>query len=562
MNNDHQALMHNASISPEQDQYRIAVLSVMMFLFMLVLAFIPGLKAVEGLTWGASVDFHRDASFVRALVEGHYGEDPTYLGGSLWYTPLVGWLEGLMVWLTGRPVDEVIVRMGAYTNLLTPIAFFAMVWYFLGPVRAVLCTAVFLFFIIGHEPGWATPTYSPRLIPVSFCHWFFYIELILIHRAFRNTRIGPSVVAGAGGGITFLAHAGPALLSVLIIVLFTARKMYLAVRRKDGWGWPRLRASLAAGATFIIFSLPLTWTVVGEYGMRTVNRSYFLYTYYALTLREKEIFLYHNIVLFNLVALVGLWLVVRRMDDDPTGKRELWRRILLTWFVLSVVLTVYSYVVAVLDMNFGVRLPGILPAFHFLFYAKAAMIVFAGVALWQGFAWLLKRVRPMLKGVDLSAHLPSVVVLFGLVAIACTLHYPSYATRRDVFSVRNRNLAFMERTNDGEACVRIHDLLAWDDVILCEGELSIWPLLASARKVVATTRTMGNPYLDQRERQGDRDLLLLAMREPRTDTEALMTKYGVTHLLVRVTDPPTMPEIPKWFSTEVYRTEEFVLFAR
>ncbi len=554
--------MYASLSSADQDKTRIAVLSVLMFLFMLVLAFIPGVKAVEGLTWGASVDFHRDASFVRALVEGHYGEDPTYLGGSLWYTPLVGWLEGLMVWLTGRPVDEVIVRMGAYTNLLTPIAFFGMVWYFLGPVRAVLCTAIFLFFIIGHEPGWACPTYSPRLIPVSFCHWFFYIELILIHRAFLSTRIGASVVAGAGGGITFLAHAGPALLSVLIIVLFTAREMYLAVRRQEGWGWPRLRASLFAGATFILFSLPLTWTVVGEYGMKTVNRSYFLYTYYALTLRNKEIFLFHNIVLFNLIALVGLWLVVRKMDDDPTGKRELWRRILLTWFVLSMVLTVYSYVVAVLDMNFNVKLPGILPAFHFFFYAKAAMIVFAGVAVWQAYAWLMKRFQPALKGVEISSQLRPVMVLFGVLAIVCTLHYPSYATRRDVFAVRNRNMAFMERTNDGEACVRIHDLLDWDDVILCEGELSIWPLLASAKKVVATTRTMGNPYLDQRERQDDRDHLLAAMRAPQPDTEALMAKYGVTHLLVKVTDPATMPEIPKWFPKEVYRTEEFLLLAR
>ena len=73
------------------------------------------------------------------------------------------------------------------------------------------------------EPGWAVPTYSPRLIPVSFCQWFLYIELILIDRAFRTTRIGPSILAGAGAGISFLAHAAPALISVLIIFLFTMR---------------------------------------------------------------------------------------------------------------------------------------------------------------------------------------------------------------------------------------------------------------------------------------------------------------------------------------------------
>ena len=126
----------------EHEKHGVAVLSVLMFLFMFVLAVFPGLKAVEGLTWGASVDFHRDASFVRAVVEGHYGEDPTYLGGSLWYTPMVGWLEALVVWMSGLSVDQVLVQMGAYTNLLAPIAFFIMAWYFFGPVRAVVLSLI------------------------------------------------------------------------------------------------------------------------------------------------------------------------------------------------------------------------------------------------------------------------------------------------------------------------------------------------------------------------------------------------------------------------------------
>ena len=541
----------------------VALLSVLMFLFMFVLAVFPGLKAVEGLTWGASVDFHRDASFVRAVVEGHYGEDPTYLGGSLWYTPMVGWLEALVVWVSGLSVDQVLVQMGAYTNLLAPIAFFIMAWYFFGPVRAVVCSAVFLFFIIQQEPGWAVPTYSPRLIPVSFCQWFLYIELILIDRAFRTMRIGPSILAGAGAGISFLAHAAPALISVLIIFLFTVREVVKAVRSKDrSMGWARFRASVAAGAAFIVCSLPLTWIVVGQYSMHVVNRSYFLYNYYGLTLREGEVFLYHNIALINLVALVGLWLVFRRRVADTTGRRELGRWLVLMWFTIATVLMVYSYVVAVLDMNYGVQLPGILPPFHFYFYAKAALIACAGLALWEGFVWAMKRLRPMLIGSEPSTRLKPVVILFSLVAIACTLNYPSYATRRDVFAVRNRNLAFMERTNDGEACVRINAMLPWDAVILCDVELSIWPLLPSARKVVATTRTMGNPYLDQAHRDRDRDLLLLGMQAPRADTGPLLDAYSTTHLLVRPGDLASMPEATRWFPKEVFRDLEYVLLAR
>src|SRR6188508_131741 len=109
--------MSLAPVGPGSEQRHIAMLSVLVFLFVLVLAFLSGLQAVGGLKWGASVDFHRDAAFARTVLEGHYGEDPIYLGGSLWFTPMIGWLEAWGVWLTGVPVDQVIVQMGAYSNL-------------------------------------------------------------------------------------------------------------------------------------------------------------------------------------------------------------------------------------------------------------------------------------------------------------------------------------------------------------------------------------------------------------------------------------------------------------
>ena len=555
--------MKPSSLDPAQQQQGIAILAALMFLFMLVLALIPGLKAVEGLTFPASVDFHRDAAFVRAVVEGHYGEDPIYLGASLWFTPLVGWIEAAVVQLTGLPVDFVIIRIGAYSNLLAPIAFFIMMWYFFGPVRAVAAVAVFLFFIIGREPGWAVPTYSPRLIPVSFCQWFLYIEAIFIHRAFRTTRIAPSLLAGAGAGITFLAHAAPALIAVLLIATFTVRSIVLAIRAKDGtYGWQRLRASIAAGAAFFLFSLPLTFIVVGQYGMKVVNRAYFLYNYYGLTLRNSDIFLYHNVVVINLVAAVGLWLLLRRKIRDSTGKMELARWILITWSAWAFVLMVYSWLVAMLDSNYGIQLKGILPAFHFYFYVKATWVAFAGLAVWHGYAWLAGRFADRGDPVDRSKQLRPVVVFFALIAIAVTLHYPAYATRRDVFAVRNRNLEFMERTNHGEACVRINALLPWDAVILCEVDLSIWPLLPSARKVVATVPNMGNPYLDQSQRNIDSDHLIQGMHQPQDDTRALLDAYKVTHLLVRPGDLSAMHEAGNWFTTEVFRNDEYVLLAR
>lgn len=188
--------------------------------------------------------------------------------------------------------------------------------------------------------------------------------------------------------------------------------------------------------------------------------------------------------------------------------------------------------------------------------------MFAGLAVWQGFGWISRRIGPQLAGVDLPNRLRPVVVLFAVIAVACTLNYPTYATRRDVFAVRNRNLEFMERTRNGEACVRINALLPWDAVILCKVELSIWPLLPSARKVVATVPNMGNPYLEQSQRNVDADHLMMGMRLPQQDTPELLDAYHVTHLLVDRGDLPAMSEARRWFPTEVFRNEEYVLLAR
>jgi hypothetical protein len=87
-------------------------------------------------------------------------------------------------------------------------------------------------------------------------------------------------------------------------------------------------------------------------------------------------------------------------------------------------------------------------------------------------------------------------------------------------------------------------------------------MLPTARHVVSTASTMGNPYLDQSQRQKDNALLLLGMQAPRPDTKELLDKYSVTHLLVRPSDLPLMPEISHWFPTEVFRNNGYVLLAR
>lgn len=551
-----------APLPLEQRQARrqLAARAVLMLLYMLVLALIPALRAVAGLERGSTIDLHRDEAFVRALLEGHYGEDPAYLGGGMWYTPLITWLEAAVAWLTGLPASQVIVQLGPFANLLAPISFFTMCWYFVGPVRAVACTAIFLFFSIGQEPGWVVATYSHRLIPVSFSQSFFYLDLILIDHAFRRRRPAPALLAGFLMGITFLAHAGPAIIAVLLVAVLTMWEVSSALLRQDRKAaWSNARTALLAAAAFIVASLPLTWHLLTG-NLHVANRAGFLFTYYALSLHGINVFLYHNLALVNLLAAAGIMAVWH--NRAWAGGSPYTRKLLFAWAALAMLLFAYSYLASLLQTHYGISLPLLLPSFHFYFYTSAVLSVFAGLAVVEILKWTwTRRGSPGANGYR-SEQPGLVFVFFLLVAAACTARYPSYATRRDIAIVRNRDLAFKSDTAGSQAEQAIHRLVPWNGVVLCEPEFSAWPMLATARHVVATESTMGNPYLDHAQRERDNAELLQGMARSLPGTAGLMGKYGVTHLLVSPQELARMPKAVHWFPVRLFQNQQYVLLAR
>lgn len=545
---------------PWSNQRRIAWLAVLMLLFMLVLAFIPAWKAVAGLDRGATIDLHRDEAFVQAILEGHYGEDPTYLGGGLWYTPLITWMEAAVAWATGLPAARTIVVLGPIANLLAPVAFFTMCWYFLGPVRAVAATAAYLFWAVGQEPGWVVATYSHRLIPVCFSQSFFYLELILIDKAFRTARPVPYVLAGLGAGITFLAHAGPAIIAVLLIATLATVQLVRAARRKDLQGFKHgIFTSLYAAAGFLLASIPLTWYLL-KGGMQVANREGFLFTYYALSLRHLRVLIHHNTTWYMVFALAGTALLLWR--PQLIGMPRHARTLLRAWLAVAVALFLYSYSISVVDAHLGIHLPAILPTFHFYFYSSAVLSVLAGTAcvalLRRAWARGRARIRPQ-RSVGRSER---ALIFFAAIAMGCAIKYPAYATRRDVAVVRSRDLTFQADSLGAAAAAAIRRTVPWSGVVLCREELGIWPMLCTARHVVATASTMGNPYLDQGAREHGRALLLLGMAQVRPDTGPLLQAYGVTHLLVRPAELAGMPLAARWFPRQVFRNGEYVLMAR
>ncbi len=259
-----------------------------------------------------------------------------------------------------------------------------------------------------------------------------------------------------------------------------------------------------------------------------------------------RLILFYNITCVTAAGLMGLALLVR----EVLGRNGLRRTIELWWFVVSLVLFGYAYLVGALDAHFDILLPGTAPSFHYFFYMKAAMVLFAGTLVAR-----LARRLPFAP-----AHARMAAMLFWVVPIAIV--YPGYSGRMDVHGMRAQSLAISEDNDLVDMFRYLRDSLVWDDVVLCDDSLSVFPLMPSARKVVATMCTMADPYVDLVPRLAERDSMLEGLKAEGPDEEVLLEKYGVTHLLLRTTDEAGMPLREKWFPSVVLRNEGYVLFAR
>ncbi len=534
----------------------------MMLAFMLLLAAVPGVHAVTGIQWGSVLDFYRDEAYVRTILEGHFGADPFYKGEHLWYAPLIYLIEAGLCKLTSLPPEVLLVRAGPWLILLAPIAFFAMVWYFRGPVTAVCSTAIYLFFAVRHEPGWAVATYTPWLIPVSLLQAFFYIELILIDKAFRTRRLLPSVWAGLGAGFTFMGHAAPGLIAVLMIGTLTAWDMLRTWRAGEhADAGRRLLTSSTAALAFVLASLPFLWYVVGYYSLHLVNRAPFIFTYYALTISDLRAFLFHNIHWVNLIGLIGLVIFL----VEAVHARAKSSTTLVLWFGISLVLFTYGYAVSVLDSHYDIHLPGTAPTFHYYFYMKAALSVFAGALLYDGFQLFRRAIGKRMRGdavAEGSETLRSRVALMTLWVIPILMVYPSYAYRNDLFVQRARCIKFAEDTLRTTVFEWVREEMTWNDVLLCNADLSCFPVMATGRNFVCTANTMPNPYVDHLERYLDNGRMLASLAGNQVPDPALFNKYQVTHLLLTTAEDRAMVQRASLFPLELHRNGSYVLYAR
>ena len=490
---------------------------------LLALAFCGGYLTTRGLTWPNESDLYRDLASAQGLLREGFGHDPNYLGESLSYNPLTHLTVAGIHKVTGLPLEVILARGGTYLNLAAPIAFFILAFVLFVAWTALLALAGFLFCVGGSFPSWSAATYSPWLYPGNFSQTFFYL-LVLVLASLRGAR--PTwrwaLLAGAVWGVTFMAHAAPAVLFAGLFSVLLAGTAWQDLRANPR-GLARLvGCGLLMVAVFTLVCLPFLQSIVGRYGLHTVNPMPRSLVVSFLGFRMIPDMVWQHLQPPVLVAWYGLYVVVRGAGDPPA------RRLLLAWFGVAAAFVLYGYVCAG-AAKLGVILPAIVPSFHFLLYLKAVLCLFFAVGLLDLARRLVFRLTPK-PGPQHVRVVRRLGFLLALGLVCWSL--PDYLARYDFAKARSEAaLHGLERDRIALYRWTLENTLP-TDVFLASNDLALFCLAPAGAKVVAVDPYFSNPYVDWETRNQARARMYECLAQGRAEEfSALAREHQVSYVV-------------------------------
>ena len=481
-------------------------------------AFMHGRHFTADLEWpGFDIEFREAAAAQTLLAEG-LGPDPSYRGESLWYNPLPAAIVAAVSRMSGQPVRVVTPRIGIYLNLLTPIGVFLLIAYLFDPWVA-LAGAAGLVYVVGPRlPDFLTAKYSPWLSPNNFAIGLCSVTLLAIAWSRRRPRSWLAHLGvGTLLGVTFLAHTAPAIvLGVTLVGL-----AIIAVRQTGAWRRELSALGMTVAAAAAV-GLPILIPVVGRYRMRQLNPGPSLAPFGRLDFNETAAFISDLVTVPLIIGAVGLAAYVWR------HRQELSAQILALGVSACVGYIGLNYARQI-ALRFHVRIPSIVPAFHFVLYLHLFIAIGLGIALAATAVWLLGRVRERSTSADDSWARPAVLLLLTMLVVG--IYFPTYLGREEFRPRRVEALRLLD--------VLATDAWAWieantssQDVFLATDEMALYVVNPAGRKVVATHYFFSNPYVDWDTRDRDRAKMYVFLREcDATNFEALARKYGVTYVI-------------------------------
>jgi hypothetical protein len=526
---------------------------------MLVMAFAQSYKTTHDLNWAYDFDFDRDMSFIQGNLDGHPGQDPSYLGEYLWYSPLLFSIETVIVKTTGLAPNLVVTRAGIYLNCLAPVAFVVMVLMLFGIETAIAALLSFLFLSSGNISGWGAATYSPWLYPVCFVQFLFYLSVIFLYKAVSTQRYIWFILLGFFSGLSFLGHVAPATVIILMTMKIQISSMINAIRNRNQKIIKKyLFQSMILLVTFLAAASPILIVIYGRYRMHYINRAPFEFIFSIFSVRTFGELIKANLNLALLISFAGVYWFYKNFEN------RFIRDIISSWLLVCLFMFGYSTLVPFLHNRLHISLPVTVPSFHYFFYLKALESVFFGI----GLVWLLKSTVHWLSRriIEIIVENPidgvSDIVWVALIIIFSLVYYPIYSSRSDFTTLRA--LAIQKEADKPrvEVYYYLKDHISPDKVILCELGQSMFPVMASGRKMVAAVLTMSNPFVDFEQREKDRNRMLsyLVTGQPGSDKQ-LFTKYQVSYILLSCSLAQKLKPGLGLVNELVFRNKSFILLS-
>jgi len=497
---------------------------------LLLIAFFQCYKTTHDLHWAYDTDFDRDMAFIRNSLDGHFGQDPNYKGEYLWYNPLLFSIETVIVRISGLPINTIVTQSGIYLNLLGPIFFTIMICFLFDYKIALASLLSYLFLASGNLVGTGAATFSPWLYPGCFSQFLFYLAIILSYQAFTKQKYSWFLLLGASIGVAFLGHAAPAILIILILISIQGENIILSIKKKDS---SSVKKYIVRGAatfiSFVIVAFPFLFFIAGKYHLHIINTHIFEYHSDLLVWWNFLGLLKANFSVAFIISIIDFIWFYKNFHQPVL------RKIILNWLFISAGMLVYTILLPGIHEKLHLHLPDTVPSYHYLFYLKAIQSVFFGF----GFVFLFNEAYRLAgnyifhKAIRNTSGIPVNIVFILSVFLWAVAYFPVYKNRKDFVELRRLSLAKEHEYNKIEVYEYITNHIPSDKVILCEEQFSIFPVMATSRKLVCASILFSNPYTDFGKRYADVNSMLtfLKTKQP-ASTKKLFEDYHVGFALL------------------------------
>jgi hypothetical protein len=154
-------------------------------------------------------------------------------------------------------------------------------------------------------------------------------------------------------------------------------------------------------------------------------------------------------------------------------------------------------------------------------------------------------------------------LLIIVIIVSSLIYYPFYIHRKDF--IYQRQQAIDRQNNQGKIEVYNYILknIPYDKVILCEPDASIFPVMATARKMVSINAAFSNPFIDFTKRDTDRNNMLLYLQSGQpVSRKQLFNDYDVSYVLLTNKNLKNYKILPSIFSQLLFKNEVYSIFEK